>query len=231
MAPFRFKQFNIHHDRSTMKVGTDAVLLGAWADTHGARRVLDIGTGCGVIALMLAQRTTEAHIDAIEPDLHSFEEATTNVQDSPWHERMVVLQASAQNHRGEDLYDLIVSNPPFFNKSLLPPAETRANARHTQTLSFDDLLVAVSRLLAPEGQLAIILPAIEGDAFRKTATLYGLTCHRSTRFYSRPGKPQERWLMEFSRHGVETEANSLVLHGEGDAWSDEYRKLTEGFYL
>jgi tRNA1Val (adenine37-N6)-methyltransferase len=232
MSEFRFKQFTIQHDNSTMKVGTDAVLIGAWTDVSKARSILDVGTGSGVIALMVAQRTmADTTIDAIEPDANSVKEASVNIAQSPWSSRVAVHQTTIQDFQPAGQYDLIISNPPYFQRSFRPPKASRVVARHTETLSFDDLLLASSRLLKPDGRLALILPATEGSEFRHLALRYGYKCHRSTAFYSREGKPQERWLMEFSKNGIETEPGRFVLHGDGEAWSGEYRELTGEFYL
>jgi tRNA1Val (adenine37-N6)-methyltransferase len=236
-----------------MKVGTDAVLIGAWANVENAKRILEIGTGSGVIALMMAQRSSaDATIDALEPEPSSAAEAGENVARSPWAQKVTVQQCAVQEFISPTRYDLIITNPPFFNKSQLPPKPTRINARHTETLSYDDLLTAVARLLTEDGTLAIILPTVEGNEFRQLAVNYGLQCHRSTAFFSRVGKVQERWLMEFSRartlegslvltparpelsvggDGTEVVASRLVLHGEGESWSEQYKELTKEFYL
>jgi tRNA1Val (adenine37-N6)-methyltransferase len=226
---FRFKQFSVRDDRSTMKVGTDAVLLGAWVNVGGAKTILDIGTGCGVIALMLAQRS-KALVEAVEPDKDSAQQAEENFQASPWQISLYNVPIQDFDH---EKYDLIVSNPPFFSRSLVPPATTRKIARHTETLSFEDLLASVRRLLKSHGRFALVLPVVEGNEFLKCALDYGLSCIRSTAFYSRPGKPQERWLMEFAFGGnhQENQSDSLVLYENGDQWTEAYRHLTADFYL
>lgn len=237
---FKFKFFHIGDDRSTMKVGTDAVLLGAWVNVKGVRRVLDVGTGSGVIALMMAQRTEfGARVDAVEPDAGSAIQAGENVESSPWPDKVTIHRRSIQEFQTEGKsgrYDLIVSNPPFFRRSLLPPTQARQTARHTETLSFEDLLTSVKRLLDENGTFAAVLPVAEGNQFREEAARYGLRCHRAMAFYSRKGKAQERWCMEFSMTGKdkafdEETAETLILYGEGDKWSPEYSKLTEEFYL
>ena len=141
---FRFKQFTIQHQRSSMKVGTDAVLLGAWCELDGARRVLDVGTGCGVIALMVAQRTTEADIWAIDIDSASVDEARENFLHSPWSDRLQVRQEDFNNLADADGFDLIVTNPPYYNENVLPPDAVRSAARHTHALSFDQLMRGAS---------------------------------------------------------------------------------------
>lgn len=205
-----------------MKVGTDAVLLGAWVDVGDSKKILDAGTGSGVIALMLAQRSN-AVIDAIEPDKNSAEQAQKNFETCPWTNRLRVFNTGIQNFDTSS-YDLIVSNPPFFSNSLLPPAANRQTARHTETLSFDDLLVA-----AKAKRLGVILPTNEGNLFREKAIRYGLHCNRRLAFYSRQHKPQERWLMEFSPNETEMKTETLVLYDEKDKWTAGYAALVKEF--
>ena len=205
-----------------MKVGTDAVLLGAWVNVNNAKSILDIGTGSGVIALMLAQRS-DAFIDAIEPDATSAEQAKENFKSSPWRERLRVFNKTLQECDTSG-YDLIVSNPPFFSNSLLPPTPARKTSRHTETLSFEDLISS-----AKKGRLAIILPTAEGDQFRKLALQHRLYCNRSLAFYSRRNKPQERWLMEFSSKETEMSSEDLVLYEDKDRWTTGYASLVNDF--
>jgi len=205
-----------------MKVGTDAVLLGAWVNVGDAKIILDIGTGCGVIALMLAQRSN-ATIDAVEPDRDSADQAKENFDLSPWKNRLRVFNKPIQEFETSD-YDLIVSNPPFFSNSLLPPKAPRQNARHTETLSFDDLLS-----VATNKRLAIILPTVEGELFRGKARAYGLYCNRRLAFFSRRHKPQERWLMEFAPMETDMVNETLVLYDEKEKWSMDYAALVKEF--
>jgi tRNA1Val (adenine37-N6)-methyltransferase len=205
-----------------MKVGTDAVLLGAWVNVSDAKTILDVGTGCGVIALMLAQRS-KANVDAIEIDSESVKQASENFKMSPFSERLRVHHTSVQNFKSS--YDLVVSNPPFFSNSLLPPSDARRTARHTETLSFDDLLKATTN------RLAIVLPTTEGNVFREKAKSYGLHCNRSLAFYTKRDKPQERWLFDFSFASLEESRETLILYGEDGKWSADYVRLTEPFYL
>jgi tRNA1Val (adenine37-N6)-methyltransferase len=233
LKPFRFKHFNVAHDRCTHKVGTDGVLLGSWVGIDGEDRfLLDIGTGSGVIALMLAQRSNRhAHIDAVEIDEHDAQQARENVARSPWPEKISVHHATIQNFSAHQRYDLIVSNPPFFVNSLLPPGQKRSQARHTQHLSFDDLLKSVARLLADTGRFALILPYTEAKQFLDAAAAADLHPRRKTFFRSRRHKPIERVLMELSKGPGEVHESSLLLYEDGGAWSPTYRALTRDFYL
>lgn len=231
-TPFRFKQFIIRHDRSTMKVGTDGVLLGAWADVAEARTMLDIGTGTGVIAIMLAQRSLrEATIDAVELDKHAFEQALENVRQSPWPEKVSAHHSSIQNFHTEKNYDIIISNPPYFQNSQKPPDPKRSITRHTDSLPFLELIIAVNRLLATHGKFNIILPFQEGLSFIDLAHDHGLYCTRQWSFRTRKGKPIERWLLEFCQTADQKDENEIVLYHTGDIWTDEYIHLTKCFYL
>lgn len=229
---FHFKQFSVRHDRTTMKVGTDGVLLGAWADVANCRRILDIGTGSGVIALMLAQRSeSDVTIDAVEVEKEDADQAKENVEQSPWANRITVFQSPIQKYQTEGSYDLIVSNPPYFNNSAKPPNEKRIQARHTTSLPYEVLLKHVTQLLSNDGRLAVILPYTEGIEFEALAKERGLFCIRKTAFRTRREKPIERWLMEFGAHEVEKSDDEILLYSDGLEWSDDYIRLTRDFYL
>lgn len=228
---FHFKQFSVAHDRCAMKVGTDGVLLGAWTRIENAYHVLDIGTGSGVIALMLAQRTS-AHvkIEAIEINKADAQQALENVNQSPWKNKVAIIHSSFQNFSTHQRYDLMVSNPPFFDDSL-PPVNHRATARHTHTLSFDVFLKKVSVLLSDHGRLSVILPFQEGLEFIELASAHHLHVSRQMAVYSKPGKKQERWLLEFSRIPKNPVPTELIIHDASGGWSSDYQILTQAFYL
>ncbi len=229
---FRFKQFSLEDDRCAMKVGTDAVLLGAWINIAGAKRILDVGTGCGIIALMLAQRTTsDVMIEGIEVEPIDATQAQENAINSPWANRVHIHSVALQDFKSSATYDLIVSNPPYFINSQLPPTAHRAQARHTQNLSFEELITHSLRLLNTDGRLAVVLPFEEGNLFQSLATRHSLFPTSRLAFYSRQGKPQERWLLEFSKIKLPIKEEQLILHGEGESWSSDYQNLTRAFYL
>lgn len=231
-ALFRFKQFNVRHDRSCMKVGTDAVLLGAWVELAGAERILEIGTGSGVIALMLAQRTqAETKIDAVEIDKASCLQATDNFLHSPWPDKIRPFCQSIQAFPVGKLYDLIISNPPYFQSSMLPPSDKRKMSRHTESLSHDDLLFQTKRLLSQIGRLAVILPAAEGILFIEKAAKYHFFCQRLTSFKARADKPVERFLLEFGFESIKRIETEIIHYAEGETWTEEYAQLTKAFYL
>jgi len=233
MSAFRFKQFTIHHDKATMKVGTDGVLLGAWVNVQDKLKLLDIGTGSGVIALMLAQRTSaNAHIDAVEIEKLAADQAVENVKQSPWPEKVEVHHAPFQNFTPGKTYDCIVSNPPYFNNSQKPPDDKRIQTRHTTTLRFDELIITAKQLLTPAGTLNVILPHTEGLAFIQLAASHQLFCSRKWSFRTREGKPIERWLLEFTRFPQAViDQGEILLYSSGEQWSDTYTEITRDFYL
>ena len=229
---FHFKKFSVRHDRSGMKVGTDGVLLGAWTDVKRATQILDIGTGTGVIALMLAQRASEAvTIDAVEIDDQAYADAQENIAASPWHDRIHIHHTAIQNFVTSTQFDLIVSNPPYFQKSYKPPAAQRETARHTGQLTFENILFVTEKLLTPTGKLNVIFPYTEGLQFIDMAQHKGLHCSRKCIFRTRANKPVERLLLEFSWQKTTPEEGDILLYNEGENWSVGYKTLTRDFYL
>ena len=230
MSGFRFKQFAVEQDDVAMKVGTDGVLLGAWADCGCAERILDIGTGTGVIALQMAQRNPEAQIQAVEIDEIAAKRARTNFDNSPWAARLAVEQTAVQEFAPVDKFDLIVSNPPYFVDSLLPPDAKRSTARHTHDLTFEELDKAAARLLADNGKFALILPITE---FEKYLTLTQLYLVRRCDVYPIEGGAVKRVMGEFAKQPTaETALEKIAIErGKRGDYTDEYRTLTKDFYL
>jgi len=216
-----------------MKVGTDGVLLGAWTNLQHANTILDIGTGSGLIALMLAQRTADnVLIDAIEIEQHAFEQANENIKNTSWHDRVFTHHVALQEFESPRRYDLVVSNPPYFQNSQKPPNEKRGQARHTTSLSYPELLSSSATLLNSAGRLSVILPFTEGLQFIALATRYNLHCSRQWSFRTRREKPIERWLLEFSFAATPVpETGEILLYKHGEEWSDAYKELTREFYL
>jgi tRNA1Val (adenine37-N6)-methyltransferase len=236
--PFTFKQFKIHQDRCAMKVGTDGVLLGAWANIEAAQNILDIGTGTGVIAVMLAQRsqnTEGVKIHAVEIDAMAAEQAQVNFKAAPFAERLAVFPLSIQDfaQKSTHKYDLIVSNPPFFTGGTLNSNGDKTNVRHTVKLPHGDLLSATRSLLAKGGRFCVILPLIEGMRFIEIAATYGFynTQRMDVRF--KKEKPIERLLLSFEQSHKTLAHEELILQhstsGDRD-FTDEYRNLTKDFY-
>ncbi|MBO4813363.1 MAG: methyltransferase [Muribaculaceae bacterium] len=231
---FRFKQFEVLNDRTAMKVGTDGVLLGAWCDVQGARRVLDVGTGCGVIALMVAQRNAAAQIDAIEIDEASALEAGLNFERSPWAERLHLVHGdftAVETWWSGEKYDLIVSNPPFFTHGVLPPEASRMTARHTQNLDYGQLLKVASAMLADEGKIALITPFENIKGIVEESTFNSLNISKKFNIISVKGFPPKRVLWELCKEACEMKENELVIEDHAGCFSDDYVTLCKDFYL
>jgi len=230
---FKFKQFTIHQDKCAMKVGTDGVLIGAWATCENAEKVLDIGTGTGLIALMIAQRSN-ALIDAIEIDENACEQAQENFHKSIWENRINLIHQSFQDfvHETDKKYDLIVTNPPYFQNSLVAQDDQRTKARHNSELELYDILDGAEKLLSINGTLSIILPYIEGVLFIAKAAEHGLYCVRQTNVIPKPKSPIKRLLLEFQRQKKILVDQDLVIELENrHEYSENYKNLTRDFYL
>lgn len=209
---------------------------GADAETKKVGRVLDIGSGTGVIALMVAQRTSNAQIDAVEPDSGSCEDALRNFAESPWADRLhlhgVTLQEYVSCYAEKVQYDLIVSNPPYFVDSLKAPDPVRNAVRHAVSLPFEELLDGVKALLAEHGRFAVILPVTEGVLLEKLALERSLHCVRKCLVQTKPGVPPKRVMMEFGRKSVPLRSDLLIMETERQQeFTEEYRRLTRDFYL
>lgn len=228
---FKFKQFTVYQDRCAMKVGTDGTLLGAWTDVTKSRTILDIGTGTGLIALMLAQRSLTTQITAIDIDMDSVMQAESNVALSPWRDRIKILCSSLQDFNGSG-YDTIVSNPPYFVNSLKCPNGHRTLARHTASLSYKDLFDGVTRMLSDDGEFSVIIPFDCRDQMNSEAALAGMFLSRSFAVRSVPSKNARRYLLSYKRHQCENidEADVCIEDGFHNR-SEWYQKLTEDFYL
>jgi tRNA1Val (adenine37-N6)-methyltransferase len=230
---FQFKQFLINQGKAAFKVGTDGVLLGAWADVDGANQILDIGTGTGLIALMLAQRS-KATITAIEPDHDSFEQASGNVEISLWSERIRVLNKDLVTFTTESKhkFDLIVSNPPYFINSLQNPDPLKSATRHTTSLTMIDILNASNSILAENGKLVLILPYVEGTLFIAEASSFNLYCNQIVKIKTYPAGPVKRLLLEFgTKKEILKESFLTIEQGKRHVYTDAYIDLTKDFYL
>ena len=235
---FTFKQFAICQDRCAMKVGTDGVLLGAWARVEHCRRILDMGTGTGLVALMTAQRSN-ATIVAIDLDADAVEQAKENVTASPWADRIQVFEADARDLYSSEfrilysefLFDAILCNPPFFENSLKSPDAARTMARHTDTLSFDELARSAARLLTSEGELSVVIPYDRAHDMTVSAACHGLFATRQTVVVPVEGGKPKRMLMAFTREGGAHTANTLHIQDTQRCYTSEYIRLVEEFYL
>lgn len=226
---FRFRQFEVFHDRCGMKVGTDGVLLGAWVQPLQARRILDVGTGSGLIALILAQRSI-AEIVGVEFDASASAQAAENARNSPWSNRIRMVHADFKSYQ-DGWFDLIVSNPPFFQNALQAPAAERNQARHDVTLSYAELIAKAASMLSAEGRLAVVLPYDAAREFEDLCWVSGLYPKRRCEVSTIEGLPPKRVLLECSRQRNETERTTLVLAAKGNARSEAYSALTSDLYL
>ncbi|MDT0675103.1 tRNA1(Val) (adenine(37)-N6)-methyltransferase [Autumnicola musiva] len=241
---FKFKEFSIEQDKCAMKIGTDGVLLGAWASlSNQPESILDIGTGTGLIALMTAQRSDALLIDAIEIEENAYEQAVENFESSPWGDRLFCYHAGlnefAEEMQDEEKYDLIISNPPFYAAPLAPETaekeekmtKARKMARFADALPFGHLVRGVSMLLSEKGNFSVIIPFSEEENFIKLAAEVNLFPQKITRVKGTGKSPVKRSLLNFSFHKTATEENELVLEISRHNYTEEYKDLVKPFYL
>ncbi|MCP4883461.1 MAG: methyltransferase [Flavobacteriales bacterium] len=233
-STFHFKEFKVKQDRCAMKVGTDGVLLGAWTEIDSdVDSILDIGTGTGLIALQMAQRSTAQTIDALEIEPHAFEQAVENFENSQWADRLFCYHASLQEFVNEidEKYDLIISNPPYFNDTFKDLDKQRALARHTQELSFNDLLDGVSKLLTNEGKAALIIPFKEEANFLELAKIRNLFPLRISRYRGNENSDLKRSLVELKNEFTTLTSEAFFLEHSRHEYSEYYKNLVKDFYL
>ena len=228
---FTFKQFHIEQDRCAMKVGTDSIVLGSWVPVMGAKRILDIGTGTGILALMLAQRTNQSvQIDAVELDTDAVKQAEENINGSPWRERIRIIRHDIRTFQAP-YYDLIISNPPYFVHGQTLPDAARQRARHTGELDQTALLHSAERLLAPLGKLALVLPVEQGEQLITLAGEQGWYLQRRCLVETKRGKTPNLVLLLLSRKATETMEEQLCLRETDNRYSSEFIALADEFYL
>lgn len=230
---FQFKQFTVWHDRCAMKVGTDSVLLGAWMRVAGARRLLDIGCGCGLLALMASQRNGEGRVVAVEIDAEAARQAEENVEKSPWKERIEVVNTDICQFHSEEKFDAIFSNPPYFVNALKCPDKQRSTARHTDTLDFDKLMRCVSSLLSADGEFSVVVPMEAMSAIKASAIQYRLFLSRETHVYTKPSAPAKRVLLAFkpTLSDGSIDIRPLVMYPHHGGVGEEYSRMVNDFYL
>lgn len=232
--PFQFKEFTIHQDKTAMKVGTDGVLLGAWASVDSNPfSILDIGAGTGLIALQLAQRSIAEVIDAIEIDDDAYEQAVDNFENSPWSDRLFCYHAGLDEFVDEieDQYDLIVSNPPFYTENYKTESAQRDTARFTDALPFEELLEGVSKLLEKTGTFHTIIPYKEQEHFINLAEANGLFPNKICNVKGNPEADFKRSLLTFSFEQTTTTTEELVIEIARHQYTEAYISLTKDFYL
>lgn len=229
---FQFKQFTIAHDRCAMKVGTDGVLAGAWAEVPEQGCVLDVGTGTGLIALMIAQRSPEVNVTGIDIVPEAVEQARENVAASPFAERVCIRQQSLQElANATERFEAIVCNPPFYEETLLPPNTNRGVARHVQTLPFEELVASSARLLKEGGTFSVILPTAAFDHFRQLCFAHRLQLKRCRSVQGTAHKAPKRMLATFVKGDTTVTTEEPLILNEGTRRTDDYSALTHEFYL
>lgn len=234
MKPFQFKQFTIQQDKTAMKVGTDGVLLGAWANLDfNPNSILDIGAGTGLIALMMAQRCDTETIDAIELNDEAYEQTVENFESSDWADRLFCYHASLDEFTDEidEKYDFIISNPPFYTSTYKELSEERAMARHAESLTYADLLESTSKLLSENGNCAFIIPFEEEENFLKIATENHLYPNRITHVKGALNTAVKRSLLQLSFLKTEPIQSELTLELSRHNYTEEYKSLVQDFYL
>jgi len=232
--PFRFKAFEVSQDRCAMKIGTDAVLLGAWSSiSNNPCSVLDIGSGTGILALMLAQRCQANLIDAIEIDEDAFEQCVSNFENSPWADRLFCYHAALNEfvEEIEDQYDLIISNPPFYCEDYKTGSSQRNVARFTDALPFKHLIDGVAKLLSENGVFTTVVPYKEESKLRLLASEVNLFVNRILHVKGSPSSEIKRSLIEFSFRECETLIDELIIETSRHQYTNDYINLTKDFYL
>ena len=230
--PFHFKHFSLFHHRSTMKVGTDAILLGRWTDVKPTDVVLDIGTGCGLLPLMLSQKGV-AHVDAVDIDKASVEEAAINFEASQWREHLKAYHSDIVDYQTEEKYDLIVSNPPFFNRFSKCDSERKSRARHNDAgLTYATICREVCRLMKPDGRFALVLPADVATEFLDTAARYGLYLHKRMTIVPIAGKEPNRVNLELGSGKSEiVSEETFVIRDADKHFTSQYNEFLKDYYL
>ena len=227
---FQFQQFRIQQDLSPMKIGTDSLLLGAWTDAGNCHDALDVGTGTGILSLMLAQRYSELRITGIEPHQKAFQEATVNFRNSPWSNRLISENTTLQDFSVCRKFDLILSNPPYYTENIPSPERGRSQARQAVHLPAEELISCSAQLLAPRGRFILILPEANSISFIVAAAKKGLYVRRQCLIHPDTNMNPNRRMMEFRRKRGVVRQEYIFIRKDGK-WSDEYRKLTENYLL
>jgi len=230
--PFHFKQFSLYHHRSTMKVGTDAVLLGVWTDVKSVERALDVGTGSGILTLLLAARSN-IEVDAVEMDRASFEEAGENFVSSPFADRLTVYHADFNDFvkNSNKKYQLIISNPPFFLNDRKSEKSHKRLARHADTLTYEQLIDGICQLLNPDGHLSVVLPYREGQQFIHLAAEKGLFVQRQMLIFPKPCQSPNRMNLQLGFNPKPVQQEKFIIRNEDGSFTRQYVSMLEDYYV
>lgn len=232
--PFKFKQFTVNQDRCAMKIGTDGVLLGAWTSIdNNPFSILDIGSGTGILSLMLAQRSGAQQIEAIEIDENAYEQCAENFESSPWNDRLFCYHASLLEfvEEVEDRFDLMICNPPFYSEDYKTNNTSRDLARFNDAMPFEHLIYAVAHLLSDDGLFSVVIPFKEEQRFIELALKANLHAKRLCRVKGNPETEIKRSLLEFSFRETEIKTSELIIETTRHQYTDTYIELTKDFYL
>tara|TARA_R110002096_G_scaffold436050_1_gene666168 strand:- start:109852 stop:110556 length:705 start_codon:yes stop_codon:yes gene_type:complete len=226
---FRFKKFSLEHSQSAQKIGTDSVLLATWIEHHNPRRILDIGSGCGLISFILAQRFPNSEIVGIEIDKESHDESLINLNSFPLATKLSFINADFLEYDFENLeFDLIISNPPFFKDAFLSGSASRNKARHEFSLPHLQLMEKCTSILNKNGKLALVLPTEESELLQSNAKMF---CNRLTKLKNKPSAKIKRHLSEWSFFSDSSSEDEFILRNENGDYSDSYKSLTKDYYL
>lgn len=232
--PFQFKKFTIHQDRCAMKIGTDAVLLGAWTSiNHQPYSILDIGAGTGILSIIMAQRSAAETIEAIEINADAYEQCVENFENTPWNDRLFCYHASLLEFidQVDDTFDLIISNPPFYSENYKSKNSQRDLARFQDAMPFEHLILAASKLLSTKGIFSVVIPYTEEAHFTHLAKKNGLYPHRICHIKGTPDSLIKRSLIEFSFQKKTIQKSRLVIETSRHIYTEDYITLTQDFYL
>jgi tRNA1Val (adenine37-N6)-methyltransferase len=229
---FRFKQFTVQQDKCAMKVSTDACIQGAWTPVdENVSSVLDIGTGTGLLSLMLAQRSEGIHIDAIELDEDAATQAVENITSSPWKDRIEVIHADVRNYVFNKQYDMVICNPPFFNNSLLGSNDGRNNVRHTLSLSYPDLFTVIGKALKPAGYASVLLPVAEHAEWERIVRANGWYFSRLLKVHPKGNVPANRVVSICTPLQTSCTEEALQIYDSGGSYTELFTGLMKNYYL
>ena len=230
MSTFQFKHFSVSQANATMKVGTDAMLLGSSVDDERPSSILDIGTGTGVIALMLAQRFAEAKVIGLEIDDEACQEAKINFEQSPWKDRLETIHGDILDIQFDDRFDLIVSNPPYYENSLISENERTSRAKHAEFLPVNSLLRKVASILTKNGSFWVIIPSENAESWMRQAELNQLHLQSSISILGKEGQKEKRRILAFAREKREVTSSRLTIRNSEGKYTSEYIELTKDFH-
>ncbi len=228
---FKFKQFEVKQTKSAMKIGTDGVLLGGWADIEKAKQILDVGTGTGLIALMCAQRNPKAQITAIEIEPFAAEEAAFNFRNSPWADRLNLIQKDFKQIVFDQKFDVIISNPPYFSQAVQPNKKQRILARHTSGLNLEELINKAETHLSEDGTVFLILPTSQQEEIHKIAEKTGLYIQKKCLVKGHAQAQPKRILLKLGRSKQQVQTGDIIIEEKRHLYTPKYKNLTKNFYL